>query len=73
MTDKALKKEIVKWAAQIGRRAAVKRMILLDLSPAMAEKLARGKYDPTPHVDTAAKLIAELAKDGFKLAGEKAS
>ena len=67
MTDKNLKNDIVKWATHIGRKAAMKRLMVdVDLSPSMAERLVKGIYESNPHVDTVAKIRVELSKDGFQ-------
>jgi hypothetical protein len=73
MNSNEIKETVVIWAEKIGRRAAVRRLILnLEMSSAMAEKLVKGTYSPTPHFDTINALVKEMQKDGF-LAGPQAS
>jgi hypothetical protein len=63
MYGETLKKEVVKWGRRVGRKNAVRRLILLGMSATMAERLVRGNYSSNPHPDTADKIAEEMSKD----------
>lgn len=68
-----LNQAVKKWAAKIGPEAVTIRLITRGVNVSVADKLATGRYPSKPRNLLAKVLIEEMAKDGFELAGEKAS
>jgi hypothetical protein len=61
------------WVTKIGRSEATARLIQRGFSVSTADKICADKYGAELRTIYAAALLDEMAKDGFKLAGEKAS
>lgn len=66
-------KMIRRWAAKIGNKKAIKRLHDAKLGYSTASQMVAGTYTRTPNDLTASVLLKEMAKDGFTLAGDKAS
>jgi len=73
MANKDLKTTVIKWAKKIGKHVAYSRLVLREVSPSTTDKLIAGRYVSEPETWVRDVLLDEMAKDGFSLAGEKAS
>lgn len=73
MNNEVLKRTVKKWADKIGHKEAAKRLISVDISMAVTQKLIAGNYESALSYDKAKAIIDVLAKDGITLAGGKAS
>ncbi len=61
------------WVKKKGKRAALQALVGGGVSVPVADKIVGHRYPSIPREDLAEKLIAVIAKDGFKLTGKKAS
>jgi hypothetical protein len=61
------------WVQKVGANVAVARLISGGLSISTAEKICADRYPSTLRDKLCEVLLAEMAKDGFELAGMKAS
>lgn len=55
------------WAAKIGDKEAMKRLIVRGVGLATSEKIVHGRYHSTPKSLLSTILEEELSKDGFNL------
>lgn len=60
-------KEAPRWARIIGRRNAIKRLVLRDFSASTAEKLCSGRYSSKLGDEKADAVLEEMQLDGFNL------
>lgn len=68
-----LKSMVLLWAEHVGPHKAHARLVNCKLSSSLVQKLISGKYKSQPNALVSSVLRREMAKDGFRLAGEKAS
>lgn len=73
MSSENVKSLAVEWAKFVGSKCALKRLVALDLSPSLAQKLVAGKYGPDLSYDRATLVLKEMEKDGFQMSEGKAS
>ncbi len=70
--ERALKL-VKKWVEKVGPGEAKRRLINEKIGFSTADKIVRDDYISTPGEWLTDLLLAEMAKDGITLAGEKAS
>lgn len=71
MNSDNLKKLVKDWAAKIGNKEAIRKLIVDgEMSASMAQQLVYGYYKPNMAFDTGTVVLKILAKDGFTLSDE---
>jgi hypothetical protein len=71
--DRMNKTKLAAWVKAVGREQALAGLIANGISPRTAENLVDDKYDREPQRRIFKALVDAMAKDGFSLAGKKAS
>lgn len=61
------------WVEKVGRKDALRRLVIQEVPPVTADKIISGRYSSTPRDLLAKVLLEEMAKDGFTLESEEAS
>lgn len=62
-----------RWAKKIGRRQAMSRLLMRNVSSGTAEKVCYGRYVSSPREALAEILKEEMSKDGFAVGAVKSA
>lgn len=55
------------WVEKVGKKEALRRLVIQEVPPVTAEKIVSGRYVSTPRDLLAKVLREEMAKDGLNL------
>jgi len=62
------------WVEKVGRKEALRRLVIQEVPPVTADKIISGRYSSTPRALLAKVLLEEMEKDGITpSAGDAAS
>jgi hypothetical protein len=68
MTENERVLELVKlWVEKVGRKEALRRLVIQEVPPVTADKIIAGRYSSTPRALLAKVLLEEMAADGLSL------